>query len=143
MVLLLIVILSGIWGLFLQQILPTQMLEKIPAETIYSQIGRLSDQMSAEARQLVEATCGFEADDKATDGQAAAAPVPFLVVGAVRTAGRVQGKVLETRAAPVAVPGAEALSAFFEETVDPFLRGRRTAIRRFVCANEPFRRLAK
>ena len=50
-------------------------------------------------------------------------PTPFLVVGAVRTAGRVQGKVLETRVAPVAVPGAEALSAFFEETVDPFLRG--------------------
>ncbi len=124
MVLLGIVILSGIWGLFLQQILPTQMLEKIPAETIFSQIDRLSNQLSTEARQLVQATCGLESEQKAgaVAGEAAA-PATFLVVGAVRSAGRIQGKVLETRAAPVAVPGAEALAAFFEETVDPFLRG--------------------
>jgi hypothetical protein len=124
MILLLIVILSGIWGLFLQQILPTRMLEQIPAETIFSQIDRLSEQLSTEARQLVQATCGLDPDDKTADGERAAAPTPYLVVGAVRSAGRIQGKVLETRTAPVAVPGAEALSAFFQETVDPFLRGR-------------------
>jgi hypothetical protein len=124
MVLLLIVILSGIWGLMLQQILPTRMLEQVPAETIFSQIDRLSGQLSTEARQLIQATCGLDPDDKAADGERAAAPTPYLVVGAVRSAGRVQGKVLETRVAPVAVPGAEALSAFFQETVDPFLRGR-------------------
>jgi len=64
MILLLIVILSGIWGLFLQQILPTRMLEQIPAETIFSQIDRLSEQLSTEARQLVQATCGLDPDDK-------------------------------------------------------------------------------
>jgi hypothetical protein len=124
MVLLAIVILSGVWGLFLQQILPTQMLERIPAETIFSQIDRLSHQLSNEARQLVQATCGLESDNKAGSvAGEAAAPATFLVVGAVRSAGRIQGKVLETRVAPVAVPGAEALTAFFEESVDPFLRG--------------------
>src|SRR5207249_1598623 len=42
MVLLLVVVASGIWGLVLQQILPRRMLDDVPAETIYSQIDYLA-----------------------------------------------------------------------------------------------------
>ena len=123
MVLLLIVLASGVWGLVLQNLLPTRMLEQIPAETIYSQIDRLSAQLSDEARELVRATCGpMEGEAEPTAAEEVAA-TPYLVVGAVRSVGRVSGKVLETRVAPTAVPGAEPLWAFYKETIDPFLRG--------------------
>ena len=123
MVLLLIVLASGVWGLLLQNLLPTRILEQIPAETIYSQIDQLSAQLAAEARELVRATCGPMAGEAESNGAEEAAATPFLVVGAVRSVGRVQGKVLETRVAPTAVPGADALWAFYQETIDPFLRG--------------------
>ena len=123
MILLLMVLVSGVWGLTLQNLLPTRMLEQIPAETIYSQIDRLSAQLAAEARELVLATCGPMAGEAESNGAEQAAPVPFLVVGAVRSVGKVQGKVLETRVAPPQVPGAESLWAFHQETIEPFLHG--------------------
>jgi hypothetical protein len=126
MVLLLVVILSGVWGLVLQQLLPTRLLETIPAETIYSQIDRLAAQLSAEGRQLVRATCGPEPgeEDKERAGLGTEdEPGPYLVVGAVRAVGQVQGKVLQTRVPTTPVPGAEALRDFFTDTIDPYLRG--------------------
>ena len=51
---------SGVWGLALQQFLPTVMLEEIPAETIHSQIDRVLAHLHDEARQLVYETCGVE-----------------------------------------------------------------------------------
>jgi hypothetical protein len=124
LVLLLVVIASGVWGLLVQQFLPTRMLEKVPAETIYSQIDRLAAQLSAEARQLVRGTCGpgpGEGDER--EMAIAAESTPFIVVGAVRAVGQLQGKVLETRVPPTLVPGSEPLRAFFHDTIDPFLRG--------------------
>ena len=49
----------------------------------------------------------------------------FLVIGAVRTAGRVQGKVLQTAAQSTVVMGSEPLLVFFEQTVVPFFRSLR------------------
>jgi hypothetical protein len=123
MVLLFIVIASGVWGLAVQQWLPERMLERVSAETIYSQIERRAGQLTAEGKRLVRATCGpaagedekEEEDEEAEDGA-------YLVVGAVRSVGKVQGKVLETRVPAPPVPGAEPLRAFFDDTVAVFLR---------------------
>jgi len=125
MAVLFLVIGSGIWGLVLQQIIPTLMLEEIPAETIHSQIDRILGQLLAEARRLVRLTCGQSAG--ATMGDIAtqsAENETFLVIGAVRTAGRVQGKVLQTRTQALMVTGSEPLLVFFEQHVVPFFEAR-------------------
>jgi hypothetical protein len=124
MVLFLVVIGSGVWGLILQQLLPKTMLHEVPAETIYSQIDRIVAQGAAESERLVLATCGPEPG--ATTAAAAAeeeeaAATGFLTIGAVRIAGSVQGKVLQTRVPSQPVPGTEALRSFFVERVRPYL----------------------
>jgi hypothetical protein len=122
--LLLVVVVSGIGGLALQTMLPRRMLEDVPAETIASQIDQQSEQLLKDAEELVLATCGPAAGhvpargaDLGDDGRAT-----FLTIGAVRTAGRVQGKVLQTRTPAEPVAGAEALRGFFIESVAPFLQ---------------------
>ena len=123
-VLLIVVIASGVWGLILQQLLPRRMLDDLPAETIYSQIGYLSEQLLLEGEQIVRATCGpapGEATKPGDDPEEQALHM-HMVVGAVRTVGQVQGKVLETRASTPAVPDSEGLRIFFKTSVAPFLK---------------------
>jgi hypothetical protein len=123
MVLLLIVVASGVWGLALQQVLPRRMLNELPAETIYSQLDRLADQLVREATQLVQVTCGAKpGEEQPTSNGADPVAAPVLVVGAVRSVGRVQGKVLETRSPAAAVPDSEPMRDFFNLHVAPYLK---------------------
>lgn len=124
-----IVIASGVWGLALQQFLPRKMLNDVPAETIYSQIGHLVAQYREDAARLVAATCGPAPGEEAAEARAGAAQVvatidavSHLTVGAVRSVGRVQGKVLLTKTPGAPVPGSEPLRVFFRDVVVPFLR---------------------
>jgi hypothetical protein len=124
MAVLVIVIVSGVWGLVMQQFLPSRMLQDVPAETIYSQIGYVSHQYYKEAEALVCTVCGRpEAEAAAADAEENAEPVSHLVVGAVRTVGRVQGKAVRT-VAVAAVPESEPLWNVFESTIGPFLAGK-------------------
>jgi hypothetical protein len=119
----------------LQQFMPRMMLENVPSETIYSQIDRINRLNCREANRLVLATCGppedressrldlgeeFEDDDFLSDeeGQVARSHV---VVGAVRSAGRVQGTVLQTKVPTSPVPESEPLRRFFLQNVVPYL----------------------
>ncbi len=52
------VILSGFWGLALQQLLPRMMLEQIPRETFIEQIPHLCLQFTAESDRLLADICG-------------------------------------------------------------------------------------
>ncbi len=99
------------------------MLVDIPAETIHSQIPRILDQFREEAGRLVLATCGRVAGEPAVEAEAPedSTGTHYLVVGAVRSAGRVSGKVLQTRAVVASVSGSEPLRHFFESTIAPFL----------------------
>ena len=122
MVLFLIVIASGVWGLILQQIIPTRMLHQVPAETIHSQIDRLVGFMVEDARRLVSATCGpLPGEESEERAVAVGAPVSHMTVGAVQTVGNVQGKVLVTRVPKVAVPGSEPLRTLFHVSIEPYL----------------------
>src|SRR5262249_33896801 len=56
--LLVLVVVSGVFGLVLQNIVLRLMLEQVPAETIYAQIDHVLDQYRAEAARVVEMTCG-------------------------------------------------------------------------------------
>jgi hypothetical protein len=129
MAVLFIVIASGVWGLALQQILPTVMLDDIPAETIRSQIDYVLGQLLNEARRLVRVTCG-QGDRGLTQGDVTMmgdADQTFLVIGAVRTVGRVQGKVLQTRTQAMMVLGSEPLLLFFEEQMVPFFQAKKVS----------------
>jgi hypothetical protein len=126
MVLFLLVIASGIWGLVLQQILPQRLLTELPAETIYGQIDHVASQLAEQAEQLVLATCGpaehvSAAQHKEIEKVADLTAVGHLTVGVVRSAGRVQGKVLQSRVPRVLTGEAEPLRRFFEKAIEPFL----------------------
>jgi hypothetical protein len=58
MVLLIVVVLSGIFGAALQHYMPPVMTTRIPMETIFEQIDRVRAQLLAEADGMVEAACG-------------------------------------------------------------------------------------
>ncbi|MFL5244936.1 MAG: hypothetical protein ACJ8FY_22770 [Gemmataceae bacterium] len=123
LLLLFVVVASGIWGLVLQQLLPTQTLHEISAETIHSQVEQVMKQFTHEAERLVNATCGYL--DGATDAEEEfeQAGSEYMTLGAVRSVGKVQGKVLMTRVPKAPVPGAEPLRNFFENIVHGYLSG--------------------
>jgi hypothetical protein len=58
MVLFTIVLVTGIYGVILQQFLPRMMLLRIPLETVYEQIDPIVAQLRAEADELVSAVVG-------------------------------------------------------------------------------------
>src|SRR5581483_748112 len=123
MILFALVIASGILGLAFQQVLPRRMLDEVPAETIYSQIGRISRFFRRDAAQLVRATCGPGEDDDLDEDveERTEEGSSFVTIGAVRSAGRVQGKVLLTKVPAAPVPNSEPLRVFFRESVSPYL----------------------
>ncbi|HEV3122253.1 MAG TPA: hypothetical protein VGY53_10130 [Isosphaeraceae bacterium] len=117
---------SGIWGLAVQQALPRKMLDEVPSETIYSQIEDVMAHFRKEADRLVMATCGPAEDssaplDAAEEEEERVDAFSHLTIGAVRQAGRVQGKVLLTRVPPAPVPGSEPLRHFYHSTIAPYL----------------------
>jgi hypothetical protein len=134
LVLFVIVILSGVWGLTVQQFLPQRMLDEVPAETIFSQIDHISNMMVEEADRLVVAVCGVSAADTAQPAAAvvtaheeeevltSAVSGSHFTVGAVRVIGGVQGKVLQSRAAIQPVPNSEAVLAFFNNVLADYLK---------------------
>jgi hypothetical protein len=120
--LLVAVFISGVWGVVVQTVLPRLLLERVPAETIYSQINQVIDQYRDEAERLVKATCG--PGDSARPGETGAEDSPtqdYQVVGTMRRVGNVQGKVLRTETVAVWVPGSEPLLAFHARYIDPYL----------------------
>ena len=116
-VLLALVIVSGVFGLVVQQIVPRMMLEQTPAETIYSQIEHVAGQLLAEARELVAAAC----EGSAGDSPSPLAPAANMVA-AIRSVGSVQGRVRQAAlpAAPLADPA--PLRNAFADVIEPFLR---------------------
>jgi hypothetical protein len=70
------VIASGLWGVLVQNVLPRLLLETAPAETVFSQIDRVSRQYAEEARRLVLLACGDE------EGQRVQEPMVAEAAGA-------------------------------------------------------------
>jgi hypothetical protein len=75
-VLLIVVVVSGIFGAALQHYMPPVMTTRIPMETIFEQIDRVRAQLLAEADEMVEAACGplnFQDAAPATSARSSAA----------------------------------------------------------------------
>ena len=56
--LLIITVVSGVYGALLQNWIPKKMTAEIPLETIYDEIGHVRELLAAEAERSVEALCG-------------------------------------------------------------------------------------
>jgi hypothetical protein len=124
--LLVVVVASGVFGLVIQNIVPRLMLEKVPAETIYSQIGHVLEQYRADAQRLVALTCGQseripQGDALAVPGAIAGDSPSFFSVGTVRQIGHVQGKVVQVGLEAGWVSGSEPLLAFYQDKIEPYL----------------------
>ncbi len=127
MILFIIVILSGLWGLAFQQFVPKRMLNEIPGETIYSQIDRAISLLRSEAEQIVVATCG---DRKDPITSIAAVPSEYpapssethMTIGRIREVGSTQGMVLTTLSSTGPVPGSERIAEIYDETIKAYLK---------------------
>ena len=108
MALFFLVVVSGVYGLVLQQFLPRLMTERVPLETIHSQITNVHRELDAEARATIESVAGIIPREEerqtgpSTDEQ--------------------KWKAIE-RPAPAASPAAvaEPLRVLYEKEVRPYL----------------------
>ena len=139
MMLFIIVILSGLWGLACQQLIPKRMLSEIPGETIYSQIDRAIGFLMSEAEQIVNATCGDRKETIAAPRPERVAFTPsgenHLTVGAMRKVGNVQGKVLTTLSSSEPIAGSERIGELYDATIATFLRDGNESKSPLVSAN--------
>lgn len=119
MVLFLVVITSGVWGLVLQQFLPDKMLKEVPAETIFSQIDYVSELMASEASQIVRSVCNISVDSNDSENYSENG---HMVVGAVRNTGAIQGRVAMTASLMESMPDSKPLYDFFNEHIYGFLK---------------------
>lgn len=119
MILFIIIMASGVWGLALQQFLPRVMMVQIPAETIYEQIDHVIEQLRAETDALIESVCGplgLEGVELAGSAVASAR---------VKGEGKVKGKVVKSKAkreSDEPIPGNEPLKEFYLSQARPFLK---------------------
>jgi hypothetical protein len=122
MILFIVVFVSGIVGVILQQTLPRLMLTRVPLETVYEQIDSVVDQLLAESDGLITAACGPlpVAAHPVTDERRAGGGVAPARPGQPRSS---------PRARPVAlapVPESRALRETYLRDIRPFLDSRDT-----------------
>ena len=130
-VLFFLVISSGIWGLVLQQYLPRALLEQVPAETIYEQIGHVARQQCHDIEKLVDALCeperaghvgaaasrsGSHADEGQVENED-----DYAVVTGFRSMTGIQGKVVETVPLYSAIPGTLPIRRTFFTEIRPYV----------------------
>ncbi len=95
-----VVVASGIWGVLVQQRVPSMMLEGVPLETIYEQVDSVVAQLRAEADELVTRLTGpLPSGLAATDGAAGADAGGMAVAPAATVVGA--GALRETYLADI------------------------------------------
>jgi hypothetical protein len=117
MILFIVVFLSGIVGLLLQQALPRLMLTRLPLETVYEQVDSVVVQLLAESDELITAACGALPVGPVTvpDDRRAGGGVTAARGGAPRSSPRARPAAL----APVIESG--ALRETYLRDIRPFL----------------------
>lgn len=121
MALFLVVIVSGVWGLVLQQFIPRTLLDEVPAETIREQIQHVAARECADIERLVRAVCEptGAGEHAAADGEDSGDE--FAVVTGFRAMTGIQGRVLETLPVYTVIPGTREIARRFRAEVRPYL----------------------
>jgi len=114
--LLIITVLSGVFGAILQHYLPTLILQRVPMETIYDEIDRVRDQLRVEAEGFIEQLAGGggggpEAVEVAADDRLLAGGFTAM---RQRAGGSIQYGLTEEEVEPV--------RSFFNTEMLPFLQ---------------------
>lgn len=118
----LLVIASGIYGAVMQMFVPKTLLERVPSETVYSEIGNVVKSYRRDVERLVRLV-DREFDLPRLDGDLREERTnDLVVVAAVRQEGRIGGTTLVAEAAEVRTGDADLLRSFVLERVEPFLR---------------------
>lgn len=142
MVVFVLTILSGLYGLFLQNILPKLSFHLLPAETIYSQIDHVSQQNVQDIRQILTASCGPRNSEERfaneSEEDAEFALKSAVVVGAVREVGRVKGRTLRAHSVIASRSDREILWSAFTE-LEPFIAQGKRVGGRFSLKQEGLR----
>jgi hypothetical protein len=118
------VLVSGILGVILQQIVPRSMLTRVQAETTFEQIPFVVTALRDEADSLVRHVCGPLGNEKPGEQEEQEAALTGAVHATVRKEGAVQGKVMRSKnKAMVAelIEGSGPLKSFYLTEVQPFL----------------------
>jgi hypothetical protein len=132
MLLFFMVIASGIWGLVLQQYLPQAILDHVPAETIYEQIGHVARQQCRDVEKIVDAMCEHDPAGHAADNASRHGPPDdededdadddeHAVITGFRSMTGIQGKVVETLALYAPIPGTLPIRRAFVAEIRPYL----------------------
>lgn len=125
MVLLLIVVSSGLYGVVMQNWLPKKMLREVPKETLISQIDEISKQYLIEADALVATTSGMEisgAGEKFwTDINPGHDPAGKPVMGVSRTIAAISGTAVITKLPKKSISGTRLLHQAYEDSVRGYL----------------------
>jgi hypothetical protein len=120
MVLFIAVIVSGIWGLVVQQFLPRTLLEEVPAETIREQIEHVAALEAADVGRLVRAVCEPPAVGP-LDTEEHGDTEDFTVVTGFRAMTGIQGRVLETLPVYTVITGTREIARRFRDDIRPYL----------------------
>ena len=124
MVLFSLVLVSGIVGVLLQNILPRSLLLRVQAETTFEQIPVVINALRGEADGLVRHVCGPLGNERPGDEADDQAAMTGGTQTTTKKEGAVQGKVMKSRnKSPIAqlMEGSAPLKAFYLNEVQPFL----------------------
>ena len=129
MCVLLIVIFSGIFGLWMQNVVPRWLLEHVPGETVFSQIGLVQRQYADEAARIMYLTCGQISQGSAGNEHAWATDdagdqlAPSKVVGARR---RIGGTIVRTPQGGESqrLPNIQVVLQAYDQVIRPYLENR-------------------
>lgn len=132
MIVFFVVITSGVYGVVAQQIIPRILLDEVPAETIHSQIGHVSERHAWDAEDMILAVCGPDPlnRSKTVFPDRRKLAHEGAVVKKMRRVGAVRGVVLESRrAAGVLNDGRLLRDTFYDVVVAYLLHGRKSKSR--------------
>ncbi len=124
-ILLLLVVASGIFGLVVQNILPKKMTERVCGETVYSQIQSVSRQIVAESDALISASTGtnvgntdwselYPADKGGKDHES-------VFVGASRSIANIYGRAVVTELPEKPIANTEIVASAYESEIRNYL----------------------
>ena len=118
--LMLLVIGSGVFGLAMQNILTRMLIERVPEETVASQIDEVSRQLAEDARRLVIDVCEG-AEEELTGVVSGAVGSGKQRVGIARRVGTVVPQSLDPELTRPARTAAPQLAAALQHEIEPYL----------------------